>query len=824
MSVGRQSVKLGSLCSHRSQAECGGVCGWCNTGGTGHCYLGDSAGPLCASVPLPANGIGTDIWQCAGSWVPPPPTPSPTDAALTCPQHESYFGSSSWSVEQGHGCGVSSRYCAQVYQSSNPTYGELTSEICATSITNMLCAKWSGAAGPHGCRITKDLMGSPIQASKQFVLRCFSTSQSSSTPAAIRNNLANALPCPSLEPTGAPTAPTHVPTAAPTAPTPPPSLHPTWHPTPPTRAPSTYPTQLECSTMVSTDATRWKAVGASSRCTSQWCIQAYAPGVALPYAKVAQSCALLTAPKSACKELAGQSFTTCNMYDYMCKTFDNTADGCVIPTSVLTMGGSPITLRCTSEDPGGHVHPFQAYAFLRGDSSSVQTVKQVSDPLQGRPPCVAKSALSAATGIPCSVWYIWAYVLAITLLLAVEVVPRVMKGSRWTRCSECTMCCCCLCCGALSEDTYQSVQRWLYDTSEAHDEDDNHDDLGDAPGEQSDAADSNGPFLQEENLLCKCAKFIARNHPLAHVWHHRHNATRLLEQICIILLAFVCILPAEVQHKIYGHAETWNQMVCGLSDGFFPLLQAATNFCLWERGFGALCQLIRRGTNRGTCLGISALVLLALLNIWNCYMTFYFMSVGVPIGTILLACFKVILLAFFVIDVVLLTGVFFITQCAMARTGRYADPQECPTSPTSENHGASTMELSSLAQDDSSDGLHSELGDAMQPCQSQPPEVPATSQGKTYHPIGHESPRSMCHVVEEETDTKQEVHVMLEADDPAATDGQDPPPYSFNVSRETASSPTGIHSKMATLKQLLDDNLVTHEEYEAKKAALLEAL
>lgn len=73
-----QVVRLGTLCSHRNQLECNGLCGWCTTGG---CMMGDSNGPLCGT--------------CAGGWHAPTraPTGPPSPAPTSLPQVAGHKGS-----------------------------------------------------------------------------------------------------------------------------------------------------------------------------------------------------------------------------------------------------------------------------------------------------------------------------------------------------------------------------------------------------------------------------------------------------------------------------------------------------------------------------------------------------------------------------------------------------------------------------------------------------------------------------------------------------------------------------------------------------------
>ena len=91
-------------------------------------------------------------------------------------------------------CGTS-KYCVHFYQAANPSFGELTSETCGDSNMDSLCDKFADTAGPHGCTVTENIIGQPIDTAQQFVLRCFSTSTNSLTPDAVRSNLTNASAC-----------------------------------------------------------------------------------------------------------------------------------------------------------------------------------------------------------------------------------------------------------------------------------------------------------------------------------------------------------------------------------------------------------------------------------------------------------------------------------------------------------------------------------------------------------------------------------------------------------------------------------------------------
>jgi len=224
------------------------------------------------------------------------------------------------------------------------------------------------------------------------------------------------------------------------------------------------------------------------------------------------------------------------------------------------------------------------------------------------------------------------------------------------------MCCCCLFCGCLAEEQYSAARRHLYSDEESTEE------SPDGEEEEHDATDA--------SLFNTCATFIMHNHPLGHVWLHRHDSQKVGEKIFIILLALLNILPSEVAHHIYGHqGATWNQMLCGLSDGFFPLMSGATNFCLLERALEAISQLIHRGTGLGKCLGISSLIVIVVCLVVGNFNTFYYMEAAVPVGKIILVCFEVVLFALFVVDTVLLVCVFFITQpTALELYGSLAEP------------------------------------------------------------------------------------------------------------------------------------------------------
>lgn len=318
--------------------------------------------------------------------------------------------------------------------------------------------------------------------------------------------------------------------------------------------------------------------------------------------------------------------------------------------------------------------------------SQVQTVSQVVDPLKHRPVCVAKGIFEK-TGVPCTFWFYFVYMLAITMLFSVEVVPRVFKGSRWTRCSECSVCCCCLCCGTLSEESYQSVRRALYATEEMQN---NH--------EEPNNDDEHTMDDTYWGQIRAVAMFVAHNHPLGHVWHHREDAAKMCEKIFVILLALLLILPDEARHKILSHeGEAWNQLLCGLSDGFYPLLQGATNFCLYERALDAIFVLLRRGTGCGKCLGGSSLAYLILASIMYTWTVFNSMASSISVGKIILICFKVVLLAMFVVDVILLVIVFFLVRLAESPLAADCAPA---LQPPGSGDGGGDVEFATLSEPD----------------------------------------------------------------------------------------------------------------------------